>query len=347
MENYFEMNNGEVWDHAAGTLEDALERSKSNVSVARSVEVNVPSTTANMGPGFDVFGLAHDAFLDSVKIEVVEGGSVDVEVFGVDSKSVSREVDKNTAGVVASSLVKKLPSGCGLRLRITKGIPVGKGLGSSGASAAACVFGLNKLLDLHLSNNQMIQLAADGEVASAGSAHADNVAASVLGGFTIIQSYEPFHVIRLSPPENLRVAVAVPEVSNGEKKTAYARALLPKLVSMEKMVRNVGHASSMIVGILTGDLDLIGRSMMDTVVEPERAKLIPGYWKVKKNALAAGAQGVTISGAGPTMIAIVDEKIAPAIQVAEAMKEGFEDEGIICRALASKPSKGANIVEER
>ncbi len=219
------MNNRAVWRNAPGILEGAFERSNSNVSVAKSVEVNVPSTTANLGPGFDVFGLAHNAFVDSVKIEVVCGNSVDVEVVGVDSESVSSEVDKNTAGIVASALVKKLPSGYGLRLRITKRIPVGGiGLGSSGASAAACVFGLNRLLNLRLSNNQMIQLAADGEMASAGSAHADNVAASVLGGFTIIQSYEPFHVIGLSPPENLRVAVAMPEVSIGEKKTAYTRA---------------------------------------------------------------------------------------------------------------------------
>ena len=169
------MNNRAVWRNAPGILEGALEQSNSNVSVANTVEVNVPSTTANLGPGFDVFGLAHNAFVDSVKIEVVCGNSVDVEVVGVDSESVSREVDKNTAGIVASALVKKLPSGYGLRLRITKRIPVGKGLGSSGASAAACVFGLNRLLNLRLSNNQMIQLAADGEMASAGSAHADNV----------------------------------------------------------------------------------------------------------------------------------------------------------------------------
>jgi len=340
------MNNQEVWRHAPETFERP-ERSRSYECKAQSVEVNVPSTTANLGPGFDVFGLAHDAFVDSVKIEIVTGCNLDVEVVGVDARAVSRDVDKNTAGIVASYFLKKLRPGCGLRLRITKRIPVGKGLGSSGASAAACVFGLNHLLDLHLSNNQMIQLAAEGEVASAGSAHADNVAASVLGGFTIIQSYDPFYAIGLVPPSALRVAVAVPELSMGEKKTAYARAILPKQIAMDKMVRNVGHASSMIVGILTGDLDLLGRSMMDTVVEPERAKLIPGYWRVKKEALLAGAEGVAISGAGPTMIAIVDERTAAPIQVAEVMKEAFEAEGIACSALASKPTKGANIVEER
>jgi len=341
------MNARDVWPAAQGILEEAVGRNRSNVAANESIEVNVPSTTANLGPGFDVFGLAHDAFVDTVMVEVVSGGKIDVDVVGVDSRSVSCNLEKNTAGIVANSVTNHLPAGCGLRLRIVKRIPVGKGLGSSGASAAACVFGLNRLLGLNLSNDQMIQLAAYGEVASAGSAHADNVAASLLGGFTIIQSYDPFRVIGLSPPENLRIAVAIPELSNGDRKTAQARAALPKLVPMEKMVHNVGHASSMIVGVLTGDLKLIGRSMTDAIVEPERAKMIPGYWKVREKALAAGAAGVAISGAGPTMIAIMDEQHIAAVQVAEAMKEGFEEEGIKCKACASKPTKGATIVSEK
>ena len=339
------MNNRKVWP-AQGILEEVLGRNKTNVFSCNSVEVNVPSTTANLGPGFDVFGLAHDAFVDSIRIEVVSGRQIDVDVVGVDSNSVSSSVEENTAGIVANSVAHRLPSGYGLRLRIVKRIPVGKGLGSSGASAAACVFGLNRILGLSLSNDQMIQLAAYGEVASAGSAHADNVAASVLGGFTIIQSYQPFRVIGISPPDNLRIVVAIPELSNGEKKTARARAALPKLVPMEKMVCNVGHASSMIVGILTRDLKLIGRSMTDVIVEPERAKMIPGYWKVKERALTAGADGVAISGAGPSMIAITDEHGIAGVQIAEAMREGFEAEGVNCRAFVSKPTKGATIVSE-
>lgn len=335
-------------------MERSSEQGKSRACAMRScavrgarVKVTAPSTTANLGPGFDVFGLALDTFLDTVEIEVTSQNKIEVEVTGVDSSSVSCDSNKNTAGVVANSLVERLPTGCGLRIRVNKGIPVGKGLGSSGASAAACAFGLNRIMRLGLSSDQMIQLAAKGETASAGSPHADNVAASILGGFTIIQSYEPFHVIGLSPPTNLRVALAIPNVLTTEKKTEYARAILPKLVSIEKMVHNVGQASSMIVGILSGDLGLIGRSMIDAVVEPERAKFVPGYWKIKKSALAAGAAGVAISGAGPTMIAVVDEEKVPSIQVAEAMKEEFETEGIDCKAFASKPAKGANIVEER
>jgi len=313
---------------------------------ANRVKVVAPSTTANLGPGFDVFGLAHDAFEDILEIEVTSRGEIEVEVGGVNSECISCDLDKNTAGFVANCVAERLPSGYGLRIRIEKGIPVGKGLGSSGASAAACAVGLNKIIGLGLSNDQVIQLAAKGETASAGFPHADNVAASILGGFTIIRSYEPFHAIGLEPPPNLGVAVAVPDVAVAQKKTEVARSVLPQSVPMEKMVHNIGQASGMIVGILSGDIDLIGRSMVDVVVEPARSKFVPNYCKVRESALAAGAAGVAISGAGPSMIAIVDEKRTPAIQVAQAMKEAFEAGGVGCRAFSSKPARGAKIIEE-
>ncbi len=313
---------------------------------ANYVKVIAPSTTANLGAGFDVFGLAHDTFEDVLEIETIPHAKIEVEVNGAESKYVSCDPDKNTAGLVASCLAQRLPSRCGLKIRIEKRIPVGKGLGSSGASAAACVVGLNRIIGLGLSSDQMIQLAAKGETASAGFPHADNVAASILGGFTIIQSYEPFHAIGLTPPVNLGVALAMPDVPIAEKKTEKARALLPKSVPIEKMVHNIGHASGFIVGMLSGDLDLIGRSMVDTVVEPARAKLIPGYQKVRENALIAGAAGVAISGAGPTMIALVDERKTSPLHVAQAMKEAFEAGGVTCRAFSSKSARGAIVVEE-
>jgi len=325
---------------------DVRQRSAKPLS-ANCVKVVAPSTTANLGPGFDVFGLAHDAFEDIIEIEVTSRGEIELDVQGVDSEYISSELEKNTAGFVANSVAEWLPSGYGLRIRIEKGIPVGKGLGSSGASAAACAVGLNMIMGLGLSNDQVIQLAAKGETASAGFPHADNVAASILGGFTIIRSYKPFQAIGLEPPTNLGVAVAVPDVAVTQNKTELARSVLPQLVPMEKMVHNVGQASGMIVGILSRDIDLIGRSMIDAVVEPARSKFIPNYCKVKESALASGATGVAISGAGPSMIAIVDEKRIPAIRVAQAMKEAFETGGVGCRAFSSKPAKGAKIVEEK
>ena len=332
----------------AGSLFSGPNRpqSSSKPLSANHVKVVAPSTSANMGPGFDVFGLAHNAFEDRLEIEVTSQGEIEVEVVGVDSECISCDPDKNTAGFVAKYVAERLPSGCGLRIRIEKGIPVGKGLGSSGASAAACALGLNMIMGLGLSNDHVIQLAAKGEVASAGFPHADNVAASILGGFTIIRSYEPFHAMGLAPPPSLGVALAVPAVAFAQKKTEMARSVLPKAVPMEKMVHNIGQASGMIVGMLSGDIDLIGRSMIDAVVEPARAKLVPSYQKVRESALAAGGAGVAISGAGPSMIAIVDENRTPASRVAQAMKEAFEAGGIGCRAFSSKPARGANVVEE-
>ena len=321
-------------------------QSSTKTLAANYVKVVAPSTSANLGPGFDVFGLAHDAFEDTLEIEVTSREKIEVEVGGVDSEKVSCELDKNTAGFVANCVAESLPSGCGLRIHVQKGIPVGKGLGSSGASAAACIIGLNRIMGLDLSSDQAIRLAAEGEVASAGFPHADNVAASILGGFTIIRSYEPFHAIGLAPPPNLRIAVAIPDVAVTQKKTEMARSVLPQSVPVAKMVHNIGQASGIIVGILSGDVDLIGRSMVDVVVEPARSKLVPSYDKVKENALAAGAAGVAISGAGPSMIAVVDENKASAIQVAQAMKEAFEAGGVGCRAFSSKPAIGAKVIEE-
>ncbi|MFH0848849.1 MAG: homoserine kinase [archaeon] len=344
------MNNGKMKSEAPQRVKErSVSKAKRGVTrpwPVTHVKVAAPSTSANLGPGFDVFGLAHDTFQDVLEIEVTSKGKIEVEVSGVDESRVSRNLNKNTAGFVANCVADRLPNGSGLRIHIDKGIPVGKGLGSSGASAAACTFGLNRLLGLGLSSDEMICLAAKGETASAGFPHADNVAASILGGFVIVQSYEPCHAIRLSPPVNLGIALALPDVSAAEKKTELARSVLPKLVPIEKMVHNIGRASSMIVGILSADLNLIGQSMVDAVIEPERARLIPGYQKVRQSALAAGAAGVAISGAGPTVIAVVDLKEISPIRVAEAMKEKFEAEGISCRAFSPKPSGGAKIVEE-
>lgn len=311
------------------------------------VKVVAPSTTANLGPGFDVFGLAHSTFDDVLEIELTSQGEIEVEVTGIGSEHISCDINGNSAGLVAKIAAEKSLADRGLKIHIQKGIPVSKGLGSSGASAAGCIVGLNRLLELGLSNDQMIQLAAEGEVASAGSPHADNVAASVLGGFTIVQSYEPFHAIKLAPPSNLGVALAVPDAKEVEKKTKAARAVLPASVPMKNVIHNIGHASTMIVGLLSGDLALFGRGMVDSVVEPVRAKLLPCYSSVRQRALAAGAVGVAISGAGPTVISIVDERAVASIHVAQAMKEAFNSEGIACEAFASKPTCGAHIVEER
>jgi len=307
------------------------------------VRVVAPATTANLGPGFDVFGLALNVFHDLVEVSL-KGAGITITASGKYAGMMPTAPERNTAGVVARLILDKARADTGVEVKIVKGIKPGCGLGSSGASAAAVAVALDHLLETGYSKMELISLAAQGESASAGFPHADNVAAAILGGFTIIRSYEPLDVISLKVPKNLEVAMAIPEVPMPPKKTEQARAILPDKVPLANMVHNVGHASALVAGFAQSDINLIGRGMSDCVVEPVRARLIPGYEKVRRNALGAGAAGVAISGAGPTMIAIVDAEKVDTADVAEAMREAFEREGVKAEAYRAQPTGGVKIL---
>lgn len=311
-----------------------------------SVKVTAPCTTANLGPGYDVFALALEAFHDSVEIQRSTEAGVELRITGLDAAYVPNDPSLNSAGLVAKLLLSKLEMHGGVKIRVEKGIPVGKGLGSSAAGAAATAVGLNRILDLGLTNNDLAEIASQGEIASAGAAHADNVAAAVLGGFVFVQSHSPFTVVGLAPPPRLEIAIAIPEVPALKNKTEAARAVLPDTVPLRKIAHNVGGAASIVAGILSGNLALVGKGMVDAIVEPARAQLIPGYSKVRQAALRAGAEGVAISGAGPSMIAIVDNSKVSTASVAEAMMEAFKSAGVECQALVSRPARGATILTE-
>jgi homoserine kinase len=308
------------------------------------VTVRAPATTANLGPGFDVFGLALEQPSDKVTVILIPQG-VKIEVTGLSAATIPTAPEKNTAGVVANQMLKEFSLKAGVLIKIEKGILPGMGLGSSAASAAAVAYGLNRMFDLKLDNTQLIRLAAKGEVASAGSEHADNVSAAICGDFVIIKSYNPIEIVNLKSPSDMEVCVAFPHMVTPSNKTEKARSVVSKLVPIDKLVHNIGKAAAMATGFATGDVDLIGGSMSDAVVEPARAFLIPGYEQVKENALKAGACGVAVSGAGPAMIAIVNKKKADASKIASAMKEGFESAGLNATAFATKPGKGVRLLE--
>jgi homoserine kinase len=308
------------------------------------VTVKAPATTANLGPGFDVFGLALEQPNDKVTITPISK-SVKIEVSGLSAETIPIVPEKNTAGVVANQILKEFSLKTGVQIKIEKGILPGMGLGSSAASAAAVAYGLNCMFNLKLDNIQLIRLAAKGEVASAGFEHADNVSAAIYGDFVIVKSYNPLEVVNLKSPPNMEVCVAFPHIATPPNKTEKARSVVSKLVPMEKLVHNVGRATAMASGFATGDVDMIGKSMSDAIVEPARAFLIPGYQQVKENALKAGACGVAISGAGPAMIAIVNKKKADAPKIANAMKEGFESAGLNATAFATRPGRGVRLLE--
>jgi len=300
------------------------------------IKVKAPCSSANLGSGFDVFGLALEAFHDTLTAELTDTG-IAVKVTGLGAEGIPTVLERNTAGLVAKNLVAD--RGVGVKLFVEKGIPLKIGLGSSGASAAASAVALNELLGLGLSKNEIVKAAAMGEVAAAGAGHADNVAASVLGGFTMVQNWgDELVAVRIEPPNNLDVALALPNIETPENKTAKARAVLPKSVGFAEAVANAQNAASLVAGFHLGDVEMIGRGMTDLIVEPARKQLIPGFDTVKKAVLKVGAAGVAISGAGPAVIAVVDSEVCSTANVASAMKEAFESEGVQCQACCTKPS---------
>jgi homoserine kinase len=310
------------------------------------VTLKSPATSANVGPGFDVFGLALEYPTDKVTLTLSKSRDIKIRVAGVQAKTISTLPDRNTAGVVAKYMMREFKLETGLTIRIQKGIWPSKGLGSSAASAAAVAYGINQLFDLKLTQEQLIQLAAKGEAASAGSEHADNVSATICGDFVILRSYNPMETVNLKAPADMEVCVAFPHMVTPPHKTAQARSVVPKMVPIEKMVQNVGNAAAMVSGFALGNVNLIGKAMEDAVVEPARASSIPGYQQVKENAVKAGACGVTISGAGPAMLAVVNKKTCESAKVVAAMKEGFRSAGFEATAFATKPGRGVCLLEK-
>jgi homoserine kinase len=194
---------------------------------------------------------------------------------------------------------------------------------------------------LNLDANELVECAAVGEMASAGAIHYDNVSASVLGGFVIVRT-KPLDVIRILPPADLRLCIAVPKLDVPPKKTAVSRGVVPKQIKLSDSVTNLSNAAAIVTGFVKKDSELIGRSIKDVIVEPSRQHLIPGFSAVKKNALRAGALGVTISGAGPSVIAFTTKK-SNLEKIARAMKSGFASAKTDCTVVICKPAQGTKI----
>jgi len=234
-------------------------------------------------------------------------------------------------------------------VELEKRVPIGLGMGSSGASAAAAAFAMNELLGLGLSSDELIFYAGKGEAVTSGSPHYDNVTASILGGFVVVRggAGERPTAVRFDPPAGLAVCVTTPVVSLPGRKTEYARSLLPETVSLETLVSNVANASLMVSGFAKKDIKLIGKGMTDRAVEQARKVMIPGYDRVMSRAMDAGAAGVCISGAGPSMLAIVERKQIQPKKVLEAMLAAFGEERVKSSGYVTRIGRGARVVKSR
>ena len=310
----------------------------------KSCTAIAPSSTANLGPGYDVFGLALDALKDRVRITKLAGKNGDIAIKMSDS-AIPSKAESNSAGLVVKKMAADFDIKDNLKIEVKKGVPAGYGMGSSAASAAAAAVAFDALYRLRVEKDRLVKYAAEGEIASAGSKHYDNVSASVLGGFVISSVTNEWAVpnfIKINPPKDLVLVVAAPSIPVPEKKTEVARSVLPNEVPLKSAVHNVSGASTIVAGFALGDVEMIAAGIDDIIVEPARKHLIPGYDSVRKNALGAGALAVTISGAGPSMIALL-KGTKHANKVAQGMAAGFLQAGTKCRTFICRPSEGARV----
>jgi homoserine kinase len=296
----------------------------------KQVTTYAPASIANLGPGFDVFGIALEDLGDTITLVVVPEKGVRVSIVGVDADSIPVNAVENSAGAVLNHFIEKHHPDHGFRVNIEKGVPPGKGMGSSGASAAAVTHAICILEELTLSQKERIRLAAMGEAAITGSPHADNVSPSLLGGFCIIGP--DYEVTRLDPPD-VEIVVVTPEV-HYENKTRLARSLLPEKVGLKEAVFNIGNSARMTAAVAIGDPVLFGRSIRDKMIEPYRAKMIPNFWGVKKAALDAGAYGCSIAGGGPSLFAVGPN---PG-DIGKSMVEAFDKTGVRSTMMLTRPN---------
>lgn len=292
------------------------------------LKIKVPATSANLGAGFDVFGIALETPFDIIEIE--KSDSIKIEMLGRDARYVPTDPKRNIAGIVAS--IMKIP----VKITIHRNIPLSSGLGSSAAPAAGTAFGLNEMFSLGYSREELVQIAAQGEKAASGAAHADNVAPAIYGGFVIVHKKK---IISLMP-ENIGIVAVHPEIIVS---TRHARAILPRKLSLEDISFNTGNAASMVVGMMTNDIQLIGESMANRVIEEIRSKLIKGYAQVRQSAIEAGAKGVTISGSGPTLIVVC--RMDDREKIATAMVRAFTENQVKSEAFITTIGKGISVLE--
>lgn len=288
----------------------------------KSIKIFCPGTVANLSCGFDVLGLCLDTVGDEMVIRKTDEPGIRItKITGAD---LPTETEKNVAGVAALAMLSQWETDFGFDIEIHKKIKAGSGLGSSAASAAGAVFGMNELLGRPFDRKDLIWFAGCGETLASGSFHADNVAPALLGGFTLVRGYNPLDVIRIDSPAELFAAIIHPQI---EIKTSEARAILKKEVALKDAIAQWGNVGGFIAGLYTGDYALIGRSLQDNVAEPYRRKLIPGFDEAKKAAMAHGALGSGISGSGPSIFALCKGKES-AYDVSKAMSAVYDELGM-------------------
>ena len=287
------------------------------------VRVFAPGTVANMGCGFDVMGMTLNGVGDIVSVSVSEGDGLSIE--NRSTVPLPSELDKNVITPAVRALMKEFGEPRMVEVVVEHKISPGSGIGSSAASSAAAVYALNEALGCPFSPEKLVEFAMEGEkLISGGTPHADNVGPAILGGVVLMRGYEPLDIVRLPVPDNFFCSVVHRDIMVSTKE---ARAVLPKDITLRLAVKQWGNVAGVVAGLALKDVYLIGRAMVDAVIEPHRKQFIPGFDELRTKVLAAGALSVNISGSGPSVFAVSPD-METASRVGEVMSRHFADMGV-------------------
>ncbi len=311
--------------------------------MSESIKVFAPATVANVVCGFDALGFAVDQPGDEVILRKKNSPGIQISKISGDEGKLSKNPQKNTAGVALTALLEKVNPAFGFDIELHKQMPFGSGLGSSAASAVAAVFAGNQLLDNPLSMEDLLSFTLKSEEMASGSPHADNVAPCLYGGFILIRSTQPIDVVRLSYPSPLFASIVHPQI---EISTKNAREILRTEVQLKEAATQWANVGGLVAGLLQKDYDLISRSMVDNIVEPVRSLLIPGFSEVKSAAMDNDAIGAGISGSGPSVFALSKGE-EQANKIGSAMHAEFSKQGIPSDIFISSVNPSGPIILEK
>ncbi|MES2795229.1 MAG: homoserine kinase [Bacteroidota bacterium] len=305
-----------------------------------SIKIFAPASVANVACGFDIFGFAVDNPGDEIIVTKNNTGKLTILSIEGEGGRLPKDPEKNTATIAIQKFLEHIGSDQGFEIHLKKLMPLGSGMGSSAASAVAGVYAANTLMGNPLAQRDLLPFAMEGERIACGSAHADNVGPSLMGGFIVVRSYDPLDIIQIKTPEDLYATIVHPQV---EVNTKDARNILRREVSLKNTITQMGNVAGLIAGLMKPDYDIISRSLVDVIIEPIRSILIPQFDDVKNAAIQNGALGCSISGSGPAMFAL-SKDIDTAHKVGEAMRKGFAKVAIESTCYVSTINQNGPII---
>ena len=266
----------------------------------KNIKVFCPGSVANISCGFDILGLCLDNIGDEIIVTEKKEPGIELELTG--NYKTPYDINKNAASISAIALLKSYkPLNYGFKISIEKKIKPGSGIGSSAASSAGSVYAINELLNRPFSKKELINFASEGEFACTKSYHADNIAAVLLGGITLVRSNKELDIIKLNTPLELFVTIIHPQI---EIKTFDSRSIVNRKFEISKVIEQSSNLGAFVSALYNEDYNLISRCINDIIAEPHRSELIPEFKNLKKIAINSGSIGFGISGSGPSMFSL-------------------------------------------